>query len=57
MMSELLGYFYVLPISIMLFLVLWAIKRGRESAHRKPISSAQCEKEAKKRKAELGQEV
>lgn len=57
MMAELLGYFYVIPISIMFFLVLWWVRRSREATHSKPISSVRCEKESEERKKKLGQEV
>ncbi len=55
-MSQLLGYFYALPIGIMFFLVLWWVRESGVT-YGKPVSWGDAEKVIEKRDAELGQGV
>lgn len=53
MMAELLGYFYVIPISIMFFLVLWWVRRSREATHSKRANQHECEEKRRKREQKV----
>jgi hypothetical protein len=55
-LRQLLGYFYIVPIAIIVSLVLRAVRVRLESAHRKPISEKRVKKTIKRRKQQLGQE-
>lgn len=55
-LSQLLGYFYIIPIVIVASLVLRAVRTRLETAHRKPISEKRLKKEVKRRRMQLGQE-
>lgn len=57
MMSQLLGYFYSIPIGLVFALLLWVIRERHDSAHRKPMSWGDAEKRVKQRDDELGQGV
>ncbi len=55
-MSQLLGYFYALPIGIMFFLVLWWVRES-DTVYKKPVNWGDAEKVIEKRNDELGQGV
>jgi hypothetical protein len=52
-MSQMLGYFYVIPISISFFLVLWWVRKSQEPTHSKRFTQLECDekREKKERKA------